>query len=226
MYRYETHLHTAPVSRCGKATVEETVRFYKDAGYAGIFVTNHFLNGNLNMEKTENYETRLNFYYSDYEAAKKLGEELGIAVFCAEEMSYKGTDFLIYGIDKQWYLEHPEILEMKTTELLTMLDESGALIIQAHPYMEAGYIDHIRLFPRHVHGVEILNGCKSDFVNAMAAHYAQAYDLIPVAGSDNHRGAGLARYAGLETDTPIADVRDFITRVKNRQMQIFCWEKE
>ncbi len=28
MYRYETHLHTAPVSRCGKATVEETVRFY------------------------------------------------------------------------------------------------------------------------------------------------------------------------------------------------------
>ena len=36
MYRYETHCHTLPVSACGKATVEDTVRFYKHMGYDGI----------------------------------------------------------------------------------------------------------------------------------------------------------------------------------------------
>ena len=47
MYRYETHCHTLPVSACGKATVEDTVRFYKHMGYDGIFITNHFLDGNI-----------------------------------------------------------------------------------------------------------------------------------------------------------------------------------
>ena len=33
-YRYETHLHTYPVSRCGKADVYESLDFYKQNGYA------------------------------------------------------------------------------------------------------------------------------------------------------------------------------------------------
>ena len=43
MYLYETHLHTSPVSRCAKATVRETIEYYKEAGYAGVFMTDHFL---------------------------------------------------------------------------------------------------------------------------------------------------------------------------------------
>ena len=33
MFLYETHCHTAPVSKCGKASAEDTVRFYKEMGY-------------------------------------------------------------------------------------------------------------------------------------------------------------------------------------------------
>ena len=50
MYKYETHCHTAPVSKCGKASVKDTVSFYKQLGYDGIFITNHFLDGNINPE--------------------------------------------------------------------------------------------------------------------------------------------------------------------------------
>ena len=32
MYKYETHLHTAPVSRCARAGVRETLEFYKELG--------------------------------------------------------------------------------------------------------------------------------------------------------------------------------------------------
>ena len=45
-YRYETHMHTAEGSRCARAAAEEQVRFYKDRGYDGICITDHFLGGN------------------------------------------------------------------------------------------------------------------------------------------------------------------------------------
>ncbi|MBQ9920456.1 MAG: histidinol-phosphatase, partial [Clostridia bacterium] len=106
MYRYETHLHTFPVSRCAKASVEESLRFYKSIGYDGVFVTNHFVDGNINIDKALPYEEQINFYFSDYEKALELSEEIGIKVFLGIELSYKGTDCLVYGLDKKWFLSH------------------------------------------------------------------------------------------------------------------------
>ena len=42
-YKYETHMHTKPVSACGKASVRESLEFYKGLNYDGVFITNHFL---------------------------------------------------------------------------------------------------------------------------------------------------------------------------------------
>lgn len=224
MYRYETHLHTLPVSKCAKATVRETVEFYKAAGYAGIFVTNHFIDGNIDIDRARPYEERIRFYFSDYEEAKRIGDEIGLPVFCGVEMSYGGTDFLVYGLDMEWFLDHPEIEQMKKSEELAFLKEEGALIIQAHPYREAAYIDHIRLYPRHVEGVEIDNASRNAFENEMARMYAEHYGLIPFAGSDNHLGGNKTKFSGMESDTPIADEADFVCRVRNRQMRLFHWE--
>ena len=52
MFRYETHLHTRPVSLCAQKSVRENIEFYKSAGYDGVFITNHFLDGNLNYDKS------------------------------------------------------------------------------------------------------------------------------------------------------------------------------
>ena len=38
-------------------------------------------------------------------------------------MSYKGTDFLVYCLDKQWFLDHPQI-----EELLRRVVDSGRAI--------------------------------------------------------------------------------------------------
>ena len=38
MYKYETHLHTLPVSKCAVADVKETIDFYKEKGYDGVFM--------------------------------------------------------------------------------------------------------------------------------------------------------------------------------------------
>lgn len=221
MYRYETHLHTLPVSKCAKADVRETLEFYKSIGYDGVFITNHFIDGNISCDKDASYEQQISFYFSDYEKAAELSAQIGIKVFCGVEMTYKGTDFLVYGLTKQWYLEHPEIMEMKKSDELTYLSENGALVIQAHPFREARYIDHIRLFPRHVFGVEIINGCRSDFENNMAKHYAESYGLACFAGSDNHNAGRQPKLAGMCSDTPLLDEQDFICRIKSGKMEIF-----
>lgn len=215
MYIYETHLHTAPVSKCAKVSVRENLEFYKSAGFAGVFITNHFIEGNINIEKTRPYEERIDFYFSDYEEAVKIGKELDIAVFSGIETTTGGTDFLVYGLDKAWFLAHPEIMEMKKSEQLKFFMAQGALIIQAHPFREASYIDHIRLFPRYIHGVEVYNACRNDFENKLAEAYCNAYGLIPFAGTDNHRGGDRTTLGGMQTETPLVNEQDFIDRVLN-----------
>ena len=221
-YLYETHLHTYPVSKCGKASVRECIEFYKSMDYAGVFVTNHFLDGNINCSKELPHSERIEFYFSDYEEALRIGKEIGISVFLGIEISYKGTDFLIYGLDKEWFLSHPEYEELKMTDKLTLLAAAGALIIQAHPYREASYIDHIRLFPRHVHGVEVYNANRDEFTNGMAEHYAESYGLLRFAGTDNHKGAAQTAFGGMQSETPVTDEQDFISRVRNGDIVPFC----
>ena len=81
----------------------------------------------------------------------KVGEQIGIKVFCGVELSYKGTDFLVYGLDKSWYLAHPEIMDMKKSDELKFMMESGALVIQAHPFRNGCTV----LDTKFLDGVEI-----------------------------------------------------------------------
>lgn len=220
MYKYETHLHTFPVSRCAKASVRENLEFYKSLGYDGVFITNHFLDGNINIDRATPYPEKIEFYFSDYEDGLQIGKELGIKVFCGVELSYCGADFLVYGLDKQWFLDHPEIMEMERSAQLKFMMECGALVIQAHPFREAGYIDHFQLFPRCVHGVEVIN-CGETDSNLLAGQYCRHYGLIEFAGTDNHRGPLQKVLAGVCCQQPIDSAEDFVRKVKNGQTKIF-----
>jgi predicted metal-dependent phosphoesterase TrpH len=114
-------------------------------------------------------------------------------------------------------------MQMPKKQELAFLMEAGALVLQAHPFRESGHIDHIRLFPRSVHGVEIINSSRPDFENDLARQYADNYGLLYFAGSDNHIGSKHARLAGVGTDTPIVDENDFIERVKSGKIEIFAF---
>ena len=98
--------------------------------------------------------------------------------------------------------------------------DDGALIIQAHPFREANYIDHIRLFPRHIHGVEIINAARGEFENSMAKSYADAYGLLYFAGSDKH-SANPGRLAGVSFEEPITSEADFIEKVRKGLATVF-----
>jgi hypothetical protein len=221
MYRYETHMHTLPVSRCARYNVRENLEFYKSLGYDGIFITNHFLDGNINIDKSLPYEEKVKFYFSDYHEALALSDKIGIKIFLGVEISYRGTDFLIYGLDEEWYLSHPEIMDMKKSEELPYLASHGALVVQAHPYRQDRHIDHIRLFPHCIEGVETINACRTELENRMADIFADSYGFVKTAGSDNHIASRLNHLAGMESETPLVNEADFIKRVRNSEMKLF-----
>lgn len=220
-FRYETHLHTFPVSKCAKATVRENLEFYKKAGYDGVFITNHFIDCNINYDKTAPYEELIRFFFSDYEEALKVGQELGLKVFCGAEFGYKGSDFLVYGLDQEWFLAHPELMELKKSKQLELLAEHGAFIVHAHPFRDSSYIDHIRLFPKQVHGVEIYNANRTEFENEMARQYAINYQKLPFAGSDNHKAGLQPRFGGMEGAIPVENEQHFIELCKTGALTPF-----
>ncbi len=115
-YKYETHLHTFPASKCGKATVFESLKFYKEAGYDGVFLTNHFIGGNIGCDHDLPIAEQLEFFFEDYYQSQVIGKELGLKVYPGVELSYQGTDFLIYGLEPEFYFSHPEFFDLDFTE--------------------------------------------------------------------------------------------------------------
>ena len=225
MYRYETHLHTAPVSKCATAGVREQLLFYRELGYDGVFITNHFLDGNVNVDKTLPYEKQLDFYLSDYYEAKSEAGKIGIKVFFGVELSSRGTDFLVYNLTPEWYYAHPEIMTLGKKDELALMRAEGAFIVHAHPFHEAHYIDHIRLYPRSVDAVEVNNASRDDFENALADQYADNYGLFKTGGSDNHHGFK-RHLAGMECDRPIETENDYEKLVREGRARVFTVEPD
>lgn len=220
MYRYETHLHTAETSACATASGEKQAMFYKSRGYQGIFVTDHFLNGNTTVPRDLGWNERIERFCKGYENARECGEKIGLDVFFGWEYSYKGADLLTYGLDGEWLLRHPLLLEMDVNSYCEFVHSEGGIIVQAHPFREADYIPMIRLFPRKCTGCEITNAWNSDQANEMAAFYAEKYGLRPLAGSDNHR-CDQKRLCGIETDVRITDSAHFIRLIREGKYTVF-----
>lgn len=189
-YKYETHMHTKEGSACASSTGAEMARAHKQAGYAGIFVTDHFFNGNSAVPRELPWKERVERFCLGYEHAREEGEKIGLQVFFGFEYAYHGAEFLVYNLDKAWLLAHEDIDLGSPRRNLAQMHADGAIIIQAHPFRERDYIDHIQLFPRDIDGVEAINaahlGEEGKRMNARAFAYAEMFDLPVTAGSDSH----------------------------------------
>lgn len=219
MYRYETHLHTSLVSACSQFEPEEIVEKYVRLGYRGLFVTDHFLNGNTSVPKDLPWEERVARYTEGYQAVKRAAAG-ALDVFFGIESSNRGADFLVYGLDEKWYAAHPEIMELTPRDFCLCLRKAGALVVQAHPYREAFYLDRMTLLPFAVDGIEAINACEGDRSNGLAKTLACAYDLPCTGGSDIH-GKGQKKLAGMEFETPITSSKDYAARVMRGEGSLF-----
>ena len=230
MFKYETHCHTSEVSKCAIRTAVDTVEFYKNRGYDGIFITDHFLNGNTAVNRNQPWENKIKDFCISYELAKKQGDQIGIDVFFGWEYTYNyrgkgdkycgGNDFLTYGLDKEWLLSHPEIMELELHEYCEFIRSEGGFIIHAHPFRDSSYIDMIRLAPNDVDGIEVLNSSRPESENKIAEIFADHYGLLKTSGSDNH-GNERPLISGIMTKTRITSPKDMLAKLKSGETEIF-----
>lgn len=221
VFRYETHLHTAEGSRCASATGAEMAQAHKQNGYTGIFITDHFFNGNTRVPQDMLWNERVELFCKGYENALEEGRRLGLEVFFGFEYCYQAMDFLVYNLDKQWLLDHEDIDKLPPRQAFAKMHEGGGFIVHAHPFRERDYVNHIQLFPRDVDGVEVVNGAqlKDPRMNERAALYAGMYDLPHTAGSDSHHLSALFG-SGVETQEPIREPLDYLRLMKAGKLKL------
>ena len=213
LYKYETHTHSSESSKCSIASANELVDYYKSLGYTGIIITDHFFNGNTTVPKNLPWKQRIDLFCKGYENAYEAGQKSGLDVFFGWEYSYKGSHFLTYGLDKNWLKQHPEIMDMNLNDYCDFARNEGGFISHAHPYREDHFIDMIRLVPRKVDAVEVINASRPDFENKLAKQYAANYGLLETAGSDTH-SINLAKTACLALKNPIKNIHELIAAIK------------
>lgn len=223
-YQYETHLHTKEASACGLRTGKEQARIYKEAGYEGIVVTDHFFNGNSAIPRNLPWEERIDLFYRGYENAKEEGDRIGLSVFFGWESNYNGAEFLIYGLDKDWLKRHPEILSWSVEEQYQRIHEAGGYVIQAHPFRARAYIKEINLYPDFCDAVEGINACNDlEEWNSKAIEYARDNGLPITSGTDSH-GVETKR-SGIAFSHKINDMKDFMKHLKSGQYELLKYQK-
>lgn len=214
-YRYETHMHTCEGSACASASGAEMARAHLEKGYTGIFVTDHFFNGNTAVPRDLPWRERVERFCLGYEHAREEGERIGLDVFFGFEYGVNAADFLVYNLDKSWLLEHEDIDREDARRAFALMHQGGGFIIHAHPFRERDYVDHIELFPRDVDGVEVVNGAQLNQpeMNSRAWLYAKMYGLPETAGSDSHHVEGLYG-SGVEVPRRIERPTDYLEMLR------------
>ncbi len=221
-YLYETHLHTSQASACAHCTGAKMAKACKKAGYTGIIVTDHNWGGNTAVNKTLPWKQWVEEFVKGYEDAAQMGERIGLDVFFGYEAGYDGTEFLIYGLDKQFMLGHPQLRTATIQEQFDLVHSGGGLVVHAHPFREAGYIPGIRLYPEYVDGVEGVNAThsnpRSDSHNhpefdSKAMAYAEEHGFFLTAGSDIHTTDLLD--GGMAFRRRMTSMQDFMSALRN-----------
>lgn len=230
-FKYETHMHTMQGSACARSTGADMARAYKEAGYTGIIITDHFFYGNTAVDRSLGWEEWVANYCKGYEDAYQEGRKIDLQVFFGWESGYHGTEFLIYGLDKEWLMKHPEIKDATVEEQYKLVHQAGGIVIHAHPFRKAGYIPEIRLFPDYVDGVEAKNwahempgSSHADVTyNPLAEEYAAKYNFPITAGSDAHNAVGLK--GGMAFQRKLTDIHDFTKAILSKEPNILFFDK-
>lgn len=185
LYRYETHCHANLCSRCAHSTPEEMVRAYKNAGFAGLVLTDHFIHGYNCVNPNLPWAERMLCYHNAYLQAKAEGDKLDFdVIFGIEHAHGGGQEVLVYGIDLEFLLAHPEIETANLKEFSALVHAAGGLVIQAHPYRYGGWEVPVRL--DLVDGIEVCNAGNEPLKNQMALQKSSEHICILTAGADSH----------------------------------------
>lgn len=217
MFKTETHMHTAPVSSCGRVVPREMVRLYSEAGYTTVFVSDHFSEYHFDkLGENLPWERLMKLFFGAYEEAKAAGEEYGVNVLLSPELSLHGNHFLIYGAEREFFTECPGIFEMSYEAFGKYAAAHGVTVIQAHPFRDGKFTPH----PECADGFEVVNtNPRHENFDEKALALAQELGLPMTAGSDAHQLVDIAG-AAMVSEEPILSAQQYIDLLKRGKLKL------
>lgn len=223
MFKTELHLHSAEVSDCGRAYVNDIVDVYEKNGYSTVVLCNHMSeytykstrNGaSLDMTWDQKVDFYLDGYYKLKEAAKgRFNVLLGMELRFYNSLN----DYLVYGVTEDFLRSNGDLMALKNAKnLRPFIDENNLLLFQAHPFRNNMQVTD----PKYLDGVETFNGHPHhDSRNDIATAWADKFDLLRSSGSDFHFPAQTPN-AGILTDFEIKDNDTLVSTLKNGQFML------
>jgi len=220
-YLYETHLHTAEVSKCAYSKAADYISAYKEMGYTGIIVTDHFYRGYCALNRNLPWEVWVEQFCRGYENAKEEGYRQGLDVFFGWEESFDCfDDYLVYGLDKQWLLEHPEARRWTRGEQYKAVREAGGCVVQAHPFRQRDYVPKLVLSAGCVDAVEVVNGGNEASFDLLAYRYAKKIGKPMLTGTDIHDAESVIYEDayGVYSEKKLKSIDDFVKMILNNSI--------
>lgn len=205
-YMYEAHFHTSDVSTCAHISAKDAVELYKNAGYSGVVVTDHFSQDCFdNKYEGNSWKEKIDYFLRGYHNAKKYETEDFAVILGLEARFENDNDYLVYGADEDFLYKNEWFTKMNIKQFKKLCEANQITIIQAHPFR----IDSTITNPRYIDGIEIYNGNRRhDSSNNIAEMWAKKHGFITTSGSDFHEYEDLAR-GGIALDRFVKDSKEF-----------------
>ena len=213
MTRFELHCHTSECDRDAFLSARELVHLYKEAGYDGMVVTDHYIERFYTLWFPEDvkgltHEQQVHRWLRGFRTAREEGEKIGFTVLPGAEVRFDGfpNDYLLYGLHEDFFYTVPRLNELKNVEELIALMPKDVCVVHAHPFRD----DMVVLTPAEgLFGMEVFNGGTEEFRNSLARQFAGHYNLPMTSGSDIHDMTRLAK-GGIETPHEIKTPEDLV----------------
>ena len=221
MYKYELHIHTKECDKVAQVGGAEIVNLYKNEGYDGVVVTDHYFSLFFDWFKNEmdvtDHTKIVDRYLKGYYAAKNEGEKVGITVLCGTEVRFDNciNDYLVYGLEEQDFYKLPLLNKLKDVSELVDILPDYSVVVQAHPFRNRMVVDD----PSPLFGIEGYNGGTERFRNDMAKYFARLYNKPLTSGSDFHNANHLAK-GGIATEKRICTAQDLVSVLRSGEYSL------
>ncbi|NLO99295.1 MAG: PHP domain-containing protein [Clostridiaceae bacterium] len=215
-FKYDTHVHTSEVSCCAKVSAVEAVKMYKDAGFHGLVITDHYCDSYFVSLGDLSWNQKIDRFLEGYNIALKVGKKLGLKIILGMEIRFleNANDYLVYGIDEKFLRDNKELYKLSLREFRKLTKKDNILIFQAHPFRPFMIPAPAELLD----GVEVYNGNpRHNSNNDIAYEYALKNQLRMLSGSDFHRRDGVAA-GGIIVSENISDSHEFADMIKNNKI--------
>jgi histidinol phosphatase-like PHP family hydrolase len=218
MYKFDTHVHTSETSPCGHISAAETIRLYKEAGFSGVCITDHYNRRYFEAWKLGNWEETVKRYLTGYHNAKEYGDKNGFVVLLGTELKLDDSpnEYLLFGITEDFLYNYPQLYIYKINELKKLAENNGIMIFQAHPFRP----NLTRENPLYIDGAEVVNGnLRHNSHNDMALEFALKNNLLMTGGSDCHEIEDVGK-SGIITEERIDSAKILLRILKTGSMKV------